>query len=302
MTKKKIVKEDVVKDFLDSAGQVVSTLDPKDIGDVINSFTQMAQNLSAQKQQAMNKMNRVTSIGMTQRNENKKIVLTKGELKNLMVEAIQASKRRSLIESAMKKHLKEELASKKLIEHYLNEGPLSQAWQGVKSGARNLISQGAEKVGQMASGVQQSTAAAQRQDQIKQAQKVAQDAIKSVSRVKQKFAGETLKNSNLINQYHDSVVNLVSKVLPSLQGALPGPAFDQLKSQVDQIIGQLHYDLTSEKEAIDTFLGSLKKNVPMTTDVETQSKIAGQQYAPEEGPKMTRDPSAQTRLISKGRK
>ena len=196
------------------------------------------------------------------RGEGKTYKVTKGQLKELMKEAVLASKKKVFVEQVVAKTIKEQVEVRNLAHFYLTEGPLSAMWQGAKNVGRGLAGGAQQAIQGAAQGAQQAMSQGREQDQTKQAQKVAQDALKAVSKAKDKFSQETLKSSNLTSQYHDAVMNLATQVIPQLKGVLPAPALMQLKDQIDQAVGQLHYDLSSEKEGIDTFLNSLQQNVP----------------------------------------
>ena len=330
----------MLKGLISQAGNILSQVDPETIGDILNSFTQMAQGimrakqqagrqtveglvreddskkLEAQLQQMLSQMqlppgmtdqeieafgNKAVNILKTNRQlsgakwdsgqatqeprtssslpkdpaswkadsqmrdfksllhgEGKTYKISKGQLKNLMKEAILANKKKVLAEQVVQNTLKEQVQVRNLAQYYLTEGPLSTMWQGAKNLGRGLAG-GAKAAAQ---GAQQAMAQGREQDQVKQAQKMAQDALKAVSKAKDKFSQETLKSTSLMNQYHDAVMNLATQVIPQLKGAMPGPALMQFKDQVDQAVGQLHYDLSSEKEGIESFLKNLQQNVP----------------------------------------
>ena len=203
-------------------------------------------------------------------NESRKFVITKGQLKDALKESILLHEKKKLVDKIVKRQIHEQIRSRKLCASLLNEGPMSNMWQGIK-GAGRAFAGGVQGGGE---GAQQAVAQGQMQDQAKQAQKMVSQAVKQVEKTKGKFTQETLKSADLINQYHDAVLGLL-QVMKQVEQILPGPQMAQLQNQSQQAVGQLQYDLESEKSGIDTFLQSLSKAQPGKA-----GKSTGQQYTP----------------------
>jgi hypothetical protein len=169
----------------------------------------------------------------------------------------------------VKEQLSEQVKVRNLTENLLTEGPLSAVWQGVKDVGRGVTG-GAKAAAQ---GAQQAIAQGAVKDQAKQAQKAVMQAMKTVEKARGKFNQETMKSADLISQYHDSVVNLVN-VHSSVGGRLGPMEMNQLKNDVNQSVGQLYNDLSTERQGIDGFLRSLQKTVPSSLAAGAKSKQA----------------------------
>lgn len=202
--------------------------------------------------------------------EAKSFVMTKDQLTDALKESIILHEKKKMVDRIVKNKIQEQVHVRNLCKSLLTEGPMSNMWQGVKNAGRAFA--GGVQGG--AQGAQQSVARGQMQDQAKQAQKMVSQAVKQVERAKSKFTQETLKNAGLINQYHDAVLRLV-QINQQVEKLLPGPQLAQLQNQLQQSIGQLQYDLESEKSGIDTFLQSLSKAQPGK-----KGEQSGQSYTP----------------------
>lgn len=173
----------------------------------------------------------------------------------------------------LKENLKEQVKVKMLSEHYLNEGPLSNAWENIKSAGSSMMNRltGGDKP--------DPTAGAGVDEQTK---KVAQELSKLVGKVnqtRQKFNASILKNSEAVSHYHDLVLSLWQMYNQNAQ--MLGPHGQQISRQVNDAVGNFQYDLNSEKEQIDTFLKSLKGNkktgVPDATSLGASAKASAQE-------------------------
>lgn len=132
----------------------------------------------------------------------------------------------------------------------LLEGPMGNIWDQIK-GAGSAIGQKLGLVGQMG---QQAQAVGVDENAKKVAAEM-QKILGKINQVKSKFNSSILKNSESLNSYHDLVLNAVN-MFSQYQGML-GPLAQQLGKQVHDAVGQLVYDLNSEKEQVDAFLKQL---------------------------------------------
>ena len=160
------------------------------------------------------------------------------------------SKSMNKYQKVIKENILEQMKTKLVTEHYLNEGPMSSIWQGIKDAGSNVAG---------AMGLQSMAGQAQNIGVDENTKKLGQELTKLIGKVnqqRQKFNASILKNSESVSQYHDLVLHLWEMYNQNLQAL--GPFGQQLQRQVQDAIGNFHYDLTSEKEQIDTFLQSLK--------------------------------------------
>lgn len=181
--------------------------------------------------------------------------------------ASQKYTKKQIVEQLKKDILKEELIgsikaqteSYKLMESMLSEGPLSNVWQGLKNAGTSIFN----KVKSIGDKTGLATGNVSPEEQSKAYSGELMKVIKKAHQTRQQFKSQVLKNAEIINAYHDAVEqvwNAFSHVADSL-----GPHSGQLKSQVDELVSNLKYDLESEKEQIQSFLqvlGSLRGNAP----------------------------------------
>ncbi len=205
-----------------------------------------------------------------------KISLTKEQLKEVVSKAIEIKSQKNIIKETMIHEVREQIKVRALTESLLTEGPFSNVFRGIKGavqGAGQQVGAAAKSVGQAAGtavknvgqaakakaaqAVQQGQAA----DQAKEIKTNLSNTFKSAMKAKEKFSQEKLKNTGLINQYHDSVVAL-NNALDQAKGVLSQPEVETMGQQVQSTIENLYYDLTSEKDGIDVFLKTLRSSVP----------------------------------------
>lgn len=153
-----------------------------------------------------------------------------------------------MITEVVKVTIREQVSARNTAQTLL-EGPLANVWDKIK-GAGSAIGQ---KMG-MGGGQQQMPGA---DNQSKQASQELTKIIGKINQYRQKFNSSILKNSESMNGYHDLVMNAVQMYNQS-QGVL-GPFGAQISRQIQDSVGNLVYDLRSEKDQIDTFLDTLKK-------------------------------------------
>ncbi len=153
-------------------------------------------------------------------------------------------------QKVLKENLVEQYKTKIVVERFLNEGPMSSVWQGIKDAGSQVA--GGLGLGSMA-GQQQNIGV---DENTKRLGQELTKLIGKVNQQRQKFNAAILKNSESVSQYHDLVLHLWQAYNQNLQAL--GPFGQQLQRQVQDAVGNFHYDLTSEKEQIDTFLSSLR--------------------------------------------
>lgn len=218
-------------------------------------------------------LNKLSSrFGKGSNTSESKIVLTKGQLKEVVSKAIELKSKKNIVKEAMVSQIREQIKVAKLTESLLTEGPLSNMFAGISGAAKGgagAIKGAGQQIGQAVAGVGQAAKAKAMQavDQSRQAD-AAKEAktnlvnfFKNTSKTKEKFSQEKLKNATLINQYHDSVVAL-NNALEQAQSFLSQPEAQKFSEEVKNIVNNLYYDLTSEKEGIDVFLKTLKNSIP----------------------------------------
>lgn len=187
--------------------------------DELMAVAQMVNNLTASKQ---------NSMGMGTTMENKAFLTETIKLK--LVEQVQA---------------------RNTAEKLLTEGPLGNIWDKIK-GAGTAVGQQMGVLGQAGQ-------AAQNVGVDENSKRAAQELTKLIGKVnqhRQKFNSSILKNSETMNSYHDLVLNAV-QAYNQTQHIL-GPFGQQIVRQIHDAVGNLVYDLRSEKEQIDMFLKQLK--------------------------------------------
>lgn len=184
--------------------------------------------------------------------------MSKKQISDVVKTAIVMHEQKKVVNKIVRETINEELKVKTLVEHYLSEGPLSNVWAGLK-GAAGAIGQGIQQTaGGAVAAARQASAANQAQAQKKAALDQINTLSKEVAKTRQKFTQDVLKNTQNLNAYHDSVLGLAQGFQQAAQSLGNDPELSRLKQQVDQAIGNLYYDLTSEKEHIDVFLKDLR--------------------------------------------
>lgn len=197
-------------------------------------------------------------------NMTKKITLTEAQLKETIKRAVLIHEKKRVVQKIVTEQIREQMHVAKLCESLLKEGPLTGVWQGLKQGAGALgkgVKQAFGGAGQaFAQGQAQAQAQQQMQQAVQAAQKQLQAAQKAVAQAKQKYNQELLKNAEVLNQYHDAVVNLYQ----TFQGVKDqlGPAAQQMEQDVMGALGQLQNDLRSEQSQIAAFMDQLQKSAP----------------------------------------
>ncbi len=184
----------------------------------------------------------------------KKLKLSEGELKYILREAIVIHEKRKQLRSIISEQITSMEVSRARIQSLLSEGPLSNVFAGIKS-AGQAVGRGVAQT--VSNGVQAGKQASQANALMAPVVK----AQKNVDTARQKFNQQTLKTAELVNHYHDAVVQYVqmaSQASSQLQGS---PQVEKVRAGLQQAVGQLQYDLESERSQIDTLLQTLGKNV-----------------------------------------
>lgn len=209
------------------------------------------------------------------------VKMKKANLKESVKRAILIHKQRSYLQEVVRQTLAEQVRVRNQAHYLLTEGPMGGIWQGIKGAIQGA---GAGRRGTDQTAFQGATQGFAQGKAQSQAASELSKAMKQVSSHKQKFNSQILKNVEVMNQYHDAVVQAL-QIYKQVQPAL-GPHAEKMGQEIAQMLGQLHYDLESEKEQLDQFLGDLKKNAPeaekSAKDVRKQSAVA-----PEMGPGAT---------------
>jgi hypothetical protein len=206
--------------------------------------------------------------------ENKIMIQNKKQLK----EAIQRSLIKEIRVSRAKKVLKEQLTiqvnARNTAKALLSEGPLSNVWQGIKDAGSSMFGTkpkvgGKAFMGQASSDAMRTNAA----QQTKEIVSVITKAISKVHSQKQKWNSQILKNNELINHYHDAVVQAYE--LYAQYGESLGPAGAEVNRQINELIENLKSDLMSEVTQIETMIQSLtKKDVSIDELLKTHKQDA----------------------------
>lgn len=224
-------------------------------------------------------------FGMMRReSKNEALTITKAQLKEAVKKGIQINERKKFIYETVKNQISEQIEVKNLIESKLNEGPLSNVFAGAKSAASAATSGLKNTMGNVSAAFKQGSAEQQqksqqqqllkqKQEQQKQVQKAVADAIKNVSSSRNKFNQEILKNTNLVNQYHDSVVNL-NAVIDQAKRVMSEPEAQKLDAERTMALGQLYQDLDSERKGINIFLKDLENKIGKDKLLMTRTKAA----------------------------
>lgn len=159
---------------------------------------------------------------------------------------------KKLVTEVLKFKIQEQINARNTAAKLLSEGPMANMWDKIK-GAGSAIGQSMGFGGQAG---QQAQAVGVDEN----SKRASQELTKTLSKVNQfrsKFNGSTLKNAEAMNGYHDLVLNAV-QMYQQYQHML-GPFGQQLVRQIHDAVGNLVYDLNSEKEHIDAFLKQLKQ-------------------------------------------
>jgi hypothetical protein len=158
--------------------------------------------------------------------------------------------KQQIMTEVLRVKITEQKKARDTAQHLL-EGPLGNVWDRIK-GAGTAVGQ---KMGLMG-GQQDPQQMAGVDENSKRAAQELQKVLGKVNQFRSKFNSSILKNAESMNGYHDLVLNAV-QMYQQYQNIL-GPFGQQLVKQIHDAVGQLVYDLTSEKEQIDTFLKQLK--------------------------------------------
>lgn len=162
-----------------------------------------------------------------------------------------ATENKKMLTEVLKRQIIEQIQTKRTVERILSEGPLDSIWSKIKS-AGSAVGQKMGLGGQLGRDANMAGA----RDQTNQ---MVQDLTKLIGKVnqnRQKFNSSILKNSQIVNSYHELVSGLVDAYQQS-QHQL-GPAGPQITRQIQDAVGNFVYDLKSEKEQIDMFLKQLQ--------------------------------------------
>ncbi len=181
-------------------------------------------------------------------------------IKEAIKKAILIHERKKFVNAIMKEEILAQKKVLRLTESLLNEGPLSNVWQGLKGGAQALGKGVMDSTQAFGNAYASGKAHAQAQGQMKAATNQIQTALKSVATARQKYSQEMLKNAEVVNLYHDAVLNLHTswQQIQPLLSQNPN-VVEKFEGEVMNTIGQLKYDLESEKDQLNAFLDGLKK-------------------------------------------
>ena len=197
----------------------------------------------------------------------KKMNLTESQVRTVAKRAVILAERRKYAQKVIKQNIREQREVSRLIGTILEQEAKPGVWGGIK----NAIGSAAN-----AFGIGQSTA---KDTGMQQAQTELVKGIKQAQSIRQKFNAQIMKNAELVNQYHDSVMG-VQQIFQQVGQAL-GPNAQKIGEEINQLLGQFHRDLESEKQGIETYLGSLEKAAP-----EAKKVAASLNKAATEGPQM----------------
>ncbi len=197
----------------------------------------------------------------------KKMNLTESQVRTVAKRAVILAERRKYAQKVIKQNIREQREVSRLIGTILEQEAKPGVWGGIK----NAIGSAAN-----AFGIGQSTA---KDTGMQQAQAELVKGIKQAQSIRQKFNAQIMKNAELVNQYHDSVMG-VQQIFQQVGQAL-GPNAQKIGEEINQLLGQFHRDLESEKQGIETYLGSLEKAAP-----EAKKVAASLNKAATEGPQM----------------
>lgn len=201
-----------------------------------------------------------------------KMNLTEAQIRTIVKNTVVLAERKRYAKAVIKEHVKEQRRVSRLIESIIKEQENAGIWGGIK----NAIGSAAQ-----AFGIGQSTA---KDTGMQQAQNELVKGIKQAQSVRQKFNSQIMKNAELVNQYHDSVMGVL-QVFQQVGQAL-GPNAQKIGEEINQLLGQFHRDLESEKQGIDTYLQSLTKAAPEAKKVADKLNKAAAE-GPQVGPGKT---------------
>lgn len=196
-----------------------------------------------------------------------KMNLNESQVRTVAKRAVILAERRKYAQKVIKQNMREQKNVSRLIETILEQGENTGVWGGIK----NAIGSAAN-----AFGIGQSTA---KDTGMQQAQTELVKGIKQAQSIRQKFNSQIMKNAELVNQYHDSVMGVL-QIFQQVGQAL-GPNAQKIGEEINQLLGQFHRDLESEKQGIETYLDSLSKAAP-----EAKKVAASLNKAATQGPEM----------------
>lgn len=212
-----------------------------------------------------------------------KLNLTESQVKAVVRKAVVLAERKKYAKKVIRENMKEQRKVAYLIETILEQGQNSGIWGGIK-GAIGSAAQ--------AFGIGQSTA---KDTGMQQAQNELVKGIKQAQSVRQKFNSQIMKNAELVNQYHDSVMGVL-QVFQQVGQAL-GPNAQKIGEEINQLLGQFHRDLESEKQGIETYLDSLTKAAPEAKKVAANLNKAAAE-GPQVGPGQTKVAQGERRAMN----
>lgn len=202
----------------------------------------------------------LASMGDNKMGESKRVKSNKEMVKEAIVKGILMHEKKKVIAKLMKEEIVRQKHVLSLTENLLNEGPLSGLFQGIRGGAQ-AFGKGITDTAQAFNSARMAgKASAQAQAQMKSASNQLTSTLKAVAQARQKYSQEMLKNAEVINQYHDAVLNMVTtwqQIQPLL--AQNPNVVEKFENEIMNSMGQLKYDLESEKEQLNAFLDGLKK-------------------------------------------
>lgn len=201
-----------------------------------------------------------------------KMNLTESQIKHVAKRAVIIAERKRYAKKVIKENIKQQKRVSRLIETILE-----QEQGGIWSGIKGAIGSAAQ-----AFGIGQSTA---KDTGMQQAQTELIKGIKQAQSVRQKFNSQIMKNAELVNQYHDSVMGVL-QVFQQVGQAL-GPNAQKIGEEINQLLGQFYRDLESEKQGIETYLNSLSQAAPEAKKVASNLNKAAAQ-GPQMGPGKTK--------------
>jgi DNA-binding protein YbaB len=237
--------------------KIGEAINPTMLGPAMKKIFGVISNLKPEELQILLKMvNSMLGTGAVQGSQtsmNKTLVSSKQYKADKKI--LESIKKRIISES-IKRQLNEQVKTYVLIENLLEAGALSSVWQGIKSAGSSFL----DKMN--GRDVAVATGRASAEDQAKNYTQRLSKMIKKANQTRQNFKGQVLKNAEIINQYHEAVAETWDSFLRVASSL--GPQATQLKSQIEELVANLKYDLESEQEQIGSFLSVLKdlKNAP----------------------------------------
>lgn len=210
----------------------------------------------------------------------KKISLTPKQLSEAIAHGIILHEKRKMVKRAVLSEATKQMKNKILIEKLMNEGPLGNAWAGIKAGTKSALS----GLGQAWDSTKQAAAQGARAEHAKEIAQShldqVQKGLQNVSKVRQKYMQGALKNTADIQSYHDAVLGLVntwvgiSQALGDEAGAI---ALNKHKSTVASAVQQIAADFAEERNSIEQFLNDLKANAGEHFTVNPEGAFAEKQ-------------------------